>query len=264
MSRPDRPSRLPVRSLFARLSPVLAIVLLTACVGGSSPATPTPEPVSTAVPTPTLAAGTITVGMLADRIAAAWGSVETIRQERTIPIDDATPVASPEAISFTRYVTEIDANGNRRFTFEVGGMVMGELVAIAGDLWARGIWPIPMDATGEETADGWLPVTPEAASTDPVAAQIVTGMLAPYPPMLSGLSTAERQRVVEDLGPRTIDGRVCHAYRIPSTTNTGQPFDVIVSLDERDLPCSYEQIAFGETTVDTYTFNTDIVITKPE
>ncbi|MCC6703544.1 MAG: hypothetical protein IT334_01630 [Thermomicrobiales bacterium] len=243
---------------------MLAIVLLTACVGGSSPATPTPEPVSTTAPTPTLAEGTITVGMLADRIAAAWGSVETIRQERTVPIESGTPVASPEAIPSTRYITEIDANGNRRFTFEIGGMVMGELVAMAGDLWARGIWPIPLDATGEETAGGWLPVTPEAASADPVAAQIVTGMLAPYPPILGGLSTAERQRAVEDLGPRTIDGRVCHAYRIPSTTSTGQPFDVILSLDERDLPCALESIAFGESTVDTYTFNTEIVITKPE
>jgi hypothetical protein len=245
------------------LTALLALIVLTACMGDTDSATPTPPPTSTVAPVPTVPEGAITVGSLADRIGAAWGAVQTLRQERYSPLASATPVATPSAMPATRYVTEIDANGNRRFTFEVGGMVMGEMVAIAGDIWARGIWPIPMEATGTETADGWLPVTPEAASMDSISAQLVTGMLAPYPPIYSGLSTVERNRVVEDLGPREIEGRTCHAYRIPATTDTGEPYDVILTLDEQDLPCAIETTAFGTATIDLFTFNEEIVIVRP-
>ena len=251
-------------SSVARVFAMLAVLLvLTACGGDSTPSTPTPESTSTVEPVPTLPEGAISVGMLADRISAAWNQVDTLRQVRFTPLDIGTPQATPEAATETRYITEIDANGNRRFTFEIGGIVMGEMVAIAGDLWVRGIWPIPIDATGEETSDGWLPITPEAASTDAVAAQLVTGMLAPYPPIYSGLSTAERQREVEELGPREIEGRTCQAYRIPATTDTGEPYDVILTLDEQDLPCAIETTAFGTTTIDLFTFNSDITITRP-
>lgn len=204
------------------------------------------------------------MGMIADRIGIAWSQVETLRQLRYSPIAVSTPVASPESIPETRYITEIDAEGNRRFTFEVGGIVAGEMIAIAGDIWARGLWPIPIEATGEETPDGWLPITPEATAADSVAAQLITGMLAPYPPIYGGLSTVERQRVVEELGPRAIEGRTCQAFRIPATTDTGEPYDVILTLDERDLPCAVETTAFGQTTVDLFTFNEVIVIERPE
>jgi hypothetical protein len=242
----------------------LAALLLTACGGDSAPATPTAPATSTAESVPTVPDGAITVGSIADRIATAWSEVDTLQQVRYSPIDPSTPVATPDPLAQTRYITEIAANGNRRFTFEVGGMVMGELVAIAGDVWARGIWPIPLDATGDETTEGWLPVTPEAAATDPVSAQLITGMLAPYPPIYSGLSTAERQRIVEELGPREIEGRMCTAYRIPATTDSGEPYDVILTLDERDLPCAIETIAFGQSTIDLFFFNTEITVTRPE
>jgi hypothetical protein len=247
------------------LTALAVIVTLAGCTGDSDPATPTPPPTASVAPVPTVPEGAITVGMIADRIGAAWSNVETLRQERYSPLASAsTPVATPDAMPATRYITEIDANGNRRFTFEVGGMVMGEMVAIAGDVWARGIWPIPVEATGTETAEGWLPITPEAASADPVSAQLITGMLAPYPPIYSGLSTAERNRVVEDLGVQEIDGRSCHAYRIPATTDTGEPYDVVLTLDEQDLPCAIETTAFGTTTIDRFTFNEAITITRPE
>ena len=250
---------------IARTMALLAVtLLLVACGGDSSPATPTAVPTLTPEPVATLPEGTITVGMVADRIGVAWGSVETMRQERSSLISSGTPEATAEAATETRYITEIDGNGNRRFTFEIGGMVMGEMVAIAGELWVRGIWPIPVDATGPETSDGWIPVTPEAASTDQVAAQLITGMFAPYPPIYSGLSTAERQRVVEELGPREIAGRTCQAYRIPATTETGEPYDVVLTLDENDLPCAIETTALGQTTIDIFTFNMEVTITKPE
>lgn len=258
-------AQIPLPQQTFRAIAILAIVaLLTACGGDDSPPTPSPIPTEPPTPVATLPEGTITVGMIADRIAAAWSEVETLRQVRFTPTPTgATPVASPEAESMTRYITELDANGNRRFTFDVGGVVLGEMVAVAGDIWVRGFWPIPLDATGEALDDGWLPVTPEAASTDPVAAQLITGMLAPYLPIYSGLSTAERDRVVDELGPRDVEGRTCDAFRIPATTDTGEPYDVILTLDDQGLPCAIETTAFGQTTIDLFSFNIEVVIQKP-
>jgi hypothetical protein len=224
------------------------------------PANLTPAPPPHASP-----GTTVTVGDLADLMAAAWSGVDTIRQTRsTVSDDPVTLAATPAGTPQSRYMTEVDANGSKRVVIEVGGAIVGEIVAIGGDIWARGFMPIPQAAAGPPFGDGWVAVTPEAVQSDPTATQLVNSMLSPYPALYSGLSTTERQRVVEPLGPRDVAGRTCNAFRIPATTPTGEAYDVILTLDERGLPCAVETIALGETTLDLFAFNEPITIARPE
>ncbi len=257
----------PPKRLAGLVSALFFVALLAACGGddGDDP-TPTVLPATVAPDTQPGASPTtaITVGELADLMAAAWSGVDTIRQTRTTVADTdgagATPVSEPETV----YMTEVDANGSKRVVIEVGGAIVGEIVAIGGDIWARGFMPIPQEAAGPVFGEGWVAVTPEAVQIDPTATQLVNSMLSPYPPLYSGLSTTERQRVVEPLGPREVAGRSCNAFRIPATTSTGEAYDVILSIDERGLPCAIETIALGETTLDLFTFNESITIVRPE
>jgi len=265
MKRSIRPTHL-FKRLAGLVSALFFVSLLAACGGGGDDPTPTVVPATVAPTSPPggSPSATITVGDLADLMAAAWSGVDTIRQTRMTITDPMAAGATPEAAAQSSYMTEVDANGNKRVVIEVGGAIIGEIVAIGGEIWARGFMPIPQQAAGPVFGEGWVAVTPEAVQSDPTATQLVNSMLSPYPPLYSGLSTTERQRVVEPLGMREVAGRSCNAFRIPATTPTGEAYDVILSLDERGLPCAVETIALNQTTLDVFTFNEPITIVKPE
>lgn len=248
-----------------------AVLVLTACGGGGDKATPTP----TILPTQTAQApiasprpGETTVGMLADRIAAAWPKVTSMRQttrtSETSPAS-ATPSASPVAGLEAVLVTEVDSDGNKRIVVSAGGLNISELIAIRGQVWALGyeLWNIPPDAVGEPFGDGWVEIDTSYGSVDANLNQLILQLMSPVPPMYSNLTAEERARVVEPLGERTIDGRTCQAYRIPDTTLTGQAYDTIVSLDDAGLPCQIETLALGSNRSDTFVFNEPITILPP-
>jgi hypothetical protein len=260
------PSPTLVKRIAGLVSALFFASLLAACGGDSDSPTPTVVPVA---PTSSAPAGgspstAVTVGDLADLMAAAWSGVDTIRQRRSTVTESSGPSATPAGQPDSAYMTEVDASGSKRVVIEVGGAIVGEIVAIGGDIWARGFMPIPLEATGPPFGEGWVAVTPEAVQSDPTATQLVNSMLSPYPPLYSGLSTTERERVVEPLGQRDVAGRACEAFRIPATTATGEAYDVILTIDDRGLPCAVETIALGQTTIDLFTFNDPFTIVRPE
>lgn len=264
------PSLHPLKRRFAALFSLTAILVLTlaACGGGSDPS-PTPtilptgsvqEPISTPLP------GQTTVGMLADRIAAAWPTVSAIRQVYSTSFDSATPTASPTASNQYEVVTEVDADGNKQITVTAMGIVFTQLIAIRGQIWVWGFYEalnIPDSVLGDPFGDGWMSVDTAAASGDATFNQLVLNLLSPFPVVYSGLNDAQRARVVEPLGQQVIDGRTCTSYRIPNTTETGQAYDDTLSLDETGLPCSIVTTGLGQTTTISYEFNTPIEISAP-
>lgn len=270
----------PPHPLIRRFTPLFstAIVLvfaLAAC-GGGGDSSPTPtilptesaqQPVSTPLP------GQITVGMLADRIAAAWPMVTTIRQTNVTSFDSASataspqasPQASPTASNSLEVVTEVDASGSKRITVYALDIFLSQLISIRGQVWALGYqaWSIPESAVGPAFGDGWSEIDTSAGSGDASFNQLILNLLSNYPVVYSGLSDSARARVVEPMGEQTIAGRTCSVYRIPSTTETGQAYDTLLSLDESGLPCSIDTIGLGQTNSNVYEFNVPIEITPP-
>ena len=250
----------PRRRVAGSLISMIAVLLLAAC-GGSSKPEPAGTPAAPTRPAATAENVAMTAGQLADMIAAAWSSVQTIRIVRGAA-STASPVASaPNAV--IRTVTDTDAAGNRRLQLFSANGASAELVAVDGLLWARGDWPFPAAAAGTPEAGGWFTVDPAMAEQDQAAGPIVSAMLAPVAPVYSGLSESQRQRAIEPLGARTIDGKSCDAYRIPATTQTGQSYDVIISLDADHLPCAIETTGLGQDALETYTFNEAMSIVAP-
>jgi hypothetical protein len=203
--------------------------------------------------------------MLADRIAAAWPKVTSMRQTTRTSETTATPTASPVAGVEAILVTEVDSDGNKHIVVSAGGLNISELIAIRGQIWALGyeLWSIPQEAVGEPFGDGWVEIDTTYGAIDANLNQLILQLMSPVPPMYSNLTPEERARVVEPLGERTIEGRSCQAYRIPDTTLTGQAYDTIVALDDAGLPCQIETIALGSTRNDTFVFNEPITILPP-
>lgn len=249
----------------------MVVLVLAACGGGGGDSTPTPTilPTSTAsIPVSSPQSGQVTVGDLADRIAAGWMVATTMRLTASTTMDSATPVplSSPTASLDYVVTTEIDGNGNKRITITALGFFITQVISIRGQIWVNGFydaWNIPESAVGEPFGDGWMVVDTSAADGDPNFNQFVLTMLSNYPAPYRGLSDSARARVVEPLGDVTVGDRTCSAYRIPATTETGQAYDIILSLDARGLPCSNDTIAFGQTQTNVYEFDIPIEITPP-
>lgn len=248
------------RRLAGGLISLIALFLLAACGNASQPA-PTATPAAATIPAATTEAAAMTAGQLADLISTAWGNVRTIRIGRGAATPATAVAGAPNVV--TSSVTEIDAAGNRRLQLIYGNGASAELIAVNGLLWARGDWPFPAASTGTPEPDGWFTVDPALAEEDQTAGPIISAMLAPISPVYSGLSESQRQRAVVPLGARSIDGRTCDAFRIPATTQTGQSYDVIISLDAGNLPCAIETTGLGQDSLETYTFNEAISIVAP-
>lgn len=272
MKRLPAPSPPLARRLITLFSSAATLLLILAACGGGGGSEPTPtvqptEPAQQPVSTP--APGQITVGMLADRIAAAWPSVTTIRQTNVTSLDMGTPVASPQASPTAsgslEVVTEVDASGNKRITVSAMGIFLSQLISIRGQIWALGYqaWSIPESAVGPAFGDGWSEIDTSGSSSDPNFNQLVLNLLSPYPVVYSGLSESARTRVVEPMGEKEIAGRMCSVFRIPGSTETGQAYDTVLALDETGLPCSIDTISFGQVNSNVYEFNLPIEITPP-
>ncbi|CAN5449910.1 hypothetical protein BH09CHL1_BH09CHL1_09150 [soil metagenome] len=247
------------------------VLVLAACGGSDADSTPTPSllPTSTAsIPVASPQPGQVTVGELADRIAGGWMVATTMRLTASTTMDSATPAALASPTASLDYVvtTEIDGSGNKRITITALGFFITQVISIRGQIWVNGFydaWNIPESAVGAPFADGWMAVDTSAADGDASFNQFVLTMLSNYPPPYSGLSDSARARVVESLGEVTVGDRTCTAYRIPASTETGQAYDIVLSLDARGLPCSNDTIAFGQTQSNVYEFDTPIEITPP-
>lgn len=269
MKRSATPLQPRIRRFTALISAAsVLVILLAACGGGDGDSSPTPTVLPTTAATAPIASpqpGQITVGDLSDQITAAWPLVSTITQTTATIVESATPEASPAASADPVLVTEVDAAGNKRITVSAVGLVLSELISIRGQIWALGyqVWSIPDTAVGPAFGDGWVEVDTTSIDGNASFNDLILRLLSPYPVIYGNLDATARARVVEPLGARVEDGRTCSAYRIPATTETGQAYDTIISLDESGLPCSIETVGLGQSQLNTYVFNAPIDITAP-
>jgi hypothetical protein len=242
---------------------------LTSPTSAPAPATETPATsASPAAASPT--ANEITVGELAGRIAAAWGGVTTYRATFTttalLPSAAASPVASPPAraspVAVLTMITVVDevALPDRRHRVERAGEAITTEVIVIGDLaYVRGIdLPAATPAAGE-----WLVVQLSTLSPETAEALHIDGNAANPAPPYSALPVDVRSRTAHPLGAVDVGGRQCQAYRIADATLTGEPVQVVIALDARDLPCSIETTAGGVVGTTVYEFGVPVEIEPP-
>jgi hypothetical protein len=235
---------------------ILTGLLLTAC-GGDSPA-----PTATAPPVDGL-----TVGHLADRMAAAWPGVKTYRTVFTTsahaggtPRAGASPVASPEA--GLEVIDEVIAPDRKHRVYKQGGAVSSEFIAVDNKVYARGPLAAGLEPATPAAGD-WVVVDPAAANLATPLGQLVRALAAPAAPPYSELSESRRNRSATPVGEVNVNGHTCAAYGIADTTATGEPINVILALGPDDLPCSFETRAGGTDNVTTFTFNVPLTINPP-
>jgi hypothetical protein len=270
---------------------ILCITGLAAC-GNEGTSTPTPAPSPTPIldlrtPSPAGGAalgidagspipGHLTVGELADRIAAAWTNVESYRTTftttgTTLNVSPmASPVASPATspvgspVATTVSITVVDdviLPDRRHRTERANGQIASEFILVDGAVYVRGI-DMP-GATPVTDSDGWVAIDPAAIQPDSPYYELVMTMTAPPAPPYSGLSTDERDRVAHPLGEVSVDGRSCRAYRIADATLTGEPIDVVISIGDDDLPCSIETRVGDSVNTTSFEFNLTLDIEPP-
>ena len=238
---------------------LLALVLTGAGAGGviaqstrTDPGTPPAdsEPTTSA----TLQPGEVTAGQIADRIAAAWTSVTSYRAVSTLNSRDGTPVATPLADVSASSEREVVLPDTKRLVIREGG-AMTEIVLIKGVLSKR-VTPVGGEPGAWETVD---PATVD--DNDPFKLTYET-ILAPEQPPYSGLSGRQRDRIGTEIGTIEINGRDCVGYLFPEVSETGESFDVVIYLDETDLPCRIETRTLAISQTD-YVFNEPIAIATP-
>lgn len=274
------PLRRAARALLRGCALGIVAVALAACGDATDP-TPTPRSPSATATAPaappatprssgqaeTPAPGELTVGQIADGIAAAWGGVTSYR---ATTVTKGGPTASPVAASpvaaspVAGNRVDVDAvlrPDRRRFTRTVDGTVEAEIVVVGGDVFARGTQPPGIPALPDPGV--WRRVYPTAGKPTGDLA-VYAGFSIPPSPPYGGLSENERGRIARPVGAVGASGRTCSGYRIADMTQTGERIDVVIAIDAAGLPCSIETRAGGTVTTTTYEFGVELVIEAPE
>lgn len=242
-------------------APVALAWLVVGVVVGGRPtlaieASPPTETLSAATPVPPR-----TLGELVDRVAVAWVGVRTYRVLTRIavaaPSDGLTPGASPAADAAIDSVVEIEDEvvvpDRKRRVGRTGGVVVREFVAVGGRVYSRG--------GGESGA--WSEF--DRAALDPTSqiGSIVADLAAPVVAPFAGYPALARTFPLVPLGPVTVAGRDCVAYRV-AIPNLGEAIETTLSIGADDLPCGSETRVRGIATAVTYlAFNEALVIEAP-
>lgn len=216
----------------------------TAVVPGGSQATS--APVGAATP------GTLrTAGDLADRIAAAWGTVRTYRSTFTaITAPGSASASSPvlgtpanEAPSL-EIVDEVVLPDRKHRTIREAGALSGEFVGIGGRVFLRG--PIAQ-AIGRPNLDPgrWIEIDPAAVNPASPISGLIADLAAPAEPPYAALPAETRALPISPLGSVEVEGQTCAAYDAVDTTDTGERIEVTIALGPDDLPCLLETRAGG-------------------
>jgi hypothetical protein len=253
-------------ALFRAHLTILGVTLWLVACGGNDPA-PEPQPQPTATPSGP------TVGELADRIANAWANVETYRAVFTTEggrrkeggNGNASPTVSrlPSSASSIQTVTEVIVPDRKRHVVRADGEVQTEFVVVDGRVYARGV-QAPALPNATPAAGGWVVVDPATVEAGSPAGAMIADLARPAGPPYAGLSGAERGRTATPIGEENAGGRVCVAYRIADTTQTGERIEVTLALGPDDLPCFIETRAGGTINITTFVYNVGLAIEAPE
>lgn len=256
---------------------VVVTLLLAAC-GGDDKKEPTQVPTQAAPPTSattatgspgpggsttsgTPVAGGTTVGQLADAIAAAWPTTSYRRLETSGPLE--TLAATPTASGNLTTVDEVLYPGQVHRTITSGDRAVGEFILTDGKLYARGDY---VTAVIDPSVDGstWVEVDPSALSPSSPAGNMAAQIASLLKPRFDGLSADERNRAATPLGPTTIDGRNCDAYKTVETTSTGEARDIVIAVTSDGQLCAVISQGGGQATIEIYTFGAQVTIAPPE
>lgn len=264
---------------------LLAVVLAACGKDGGSGKTPTRSPNPGPRPTVagTAAASGVTVGDLADQVAAAWAGVKTYRAtfvtsqslggaQAAIPdlrhlvpaLGLGTPGATPKPS--TRVVVEtsdeIARPDRKRRLIVVNGRPVVELIAVGKRVFIRTYAPGP---GGRGTTPGmWTELDRTNLDATTPLGGLVAGLDAAGAAPLAQVSAATRARPLKNAGPRAFGQRTCAVYSAVTTTQTGERVDVAIAVAVNHLPCSIQTSAGGIVGVTTYdAFNQPLTIAAP-
>jgi hypothetical protein len=271
-----------VRHVRLLLTMLICVAVLSACGNESaSKSTPTASPTPVLVLPPSAAGtstalpiagsavpGQLTVGEIADRIAAAWAGVKSYRSTFStagmsiVASPVPSPMASPVAALTTTMLVDDVILPDRRHRSELrDGMVVSELILVGGAVYERGV-QFP-DATPVADPRAWMKLDPATIPSDSPYRAVYDAMTAPLTPPYSGLSPDERERIAHPIGQVAVGGRMCAGYRVADTTMTGERIEVVIAIGEDDLPCSIETTVGGTVSTTTFEFEIPLTIEPP-
>jgi hypothetical protein len=249
------------RSLASLLAVCLIGLALGACGGDdTSDATATSiQPTASLAIEPTtsgtLAPGEVTAGQIADRIAAAWPKVTSYRSITRIIPASGTPEATPAVELAGRAERHVIRPDQKQIVITDQGSTT-EIVLVNGVLSKRTTPP-------GGSPSPWQIIDPATVSPNDPFSRTYETILAPETPPYSGLSGRQRDRIGTEQGQTTIDGRACTGYLFPEVTETGERIQVIIYLDNADLPCRIETRAGLTISQTDYVFNQETTIATP-
>ena len=256
------PDRMPTRRALASLLAVCLIGLALSACGGDDKANATstslpPTPTISNDPTTsaTLAPGEVTAGQIADRIAAAWPTVASYRSITRIIPASGTPEATPAVELAGRAERHVILPDQKQIVITDQGSTT-EIVLVNGVLSKRTTPP-------GGSPSPWQVIDPATVSPNDPFSRTYETILAPETPPYSGLSGRQRDRIGTEQGQNTINGRACTGYLFPEVTETGERIQVIVYLDNDDLPCRIETRAGLTISQTDYVFNQETAIATP-
>lgn len=259
------------RIVLASSVAAVLIPLLVAC--GGDAATPEPEPtVPPPAPTRTLppanppatpGPGELTVGQIADKIAAAWTTVRTYRTEFTTigQSQTASPVASPVVLPYVTTIDEFVLPDRRHRLQQSGATVVTEIIVIGQSIYVRGLSAPGVPAGTDPGA--WSMIDLASLPADSPFRPFYSELLQPIDPPYRDLSAAERARIARPVESVTVDGRQCEAFRTVDLTLAGERVEVVISIDSTGLPCMIQTAVNGTLNITTFTFNVPVQITPP-
>ena len=216
-----------------------------ATVAAPAGATPAASPAASPVDPSALQPGEVTLGQVADRIAAAWPTVTSYRSETANLLVDGSPV--PNAAVVTREVLLPDS---KRF-LAVEGDTTTEIVYVGSSLFTR-VGDAPwtaVDASRLQDGDRFLETY----------AQMTQPVVRPY----SGVSDRERERIGREGAVTSVGGRSCREYVFPEVGAVGERIEITLLVDAAGLPCMIETLTGSTRNRTIFAYNVPVIIEAP-
>lgn len=249
------------------ISLIVLLTVLSACGNNgddSSEPSPTPSAVSPVDSSPS-GESSVTVGALADAMAAAWPSVTTVRS--TMTTSYSLPAASNGSPAPPRTVTRVAVNetilpDRKHSLTTVDGVVDSELILVDGKIYVRGPGVPGLDPA-RANPDAWTALDPDGLDPSSESAEALKLFLQPLTAPYAGISKDERERAAVPGEPIAVNGLTCATYTIAATTQTGERIEITLAIGTNDLPCSQETRLGSSVSLTTYEYNVSLTINAP-